>query len=139
MNNNKTQKLIKILMGAAWIDGTIQSEEREYLHQMAKTHACADDPEIKMLFSEAKAIKPEECYQWLEEYLGADPTEETYQELLTELSTLIYRDGQVEMEEAKLLNWLQLLDPTGENTPPENIFDKLLKGIQKLYKQAIYP
>lgn len=135
--NNKTQKLIKILMGAAWIDGTIQTEERIYLHNMAKTHGCADDPEIKLLFTEAKPIKPEECYQWLEDYLGENHTEESYQELLSELSSLIYSDGQVELEEAKLLNRLQLLDPTSETTPPNNIFDKLLKGIQKIYQQAI--
>lgn len=28
---NKTKLLIKILVGAAWIDGVIQAEEREYL------------------------------------------------------------------------------------------------------------
>jgi uncharacterized tellurite resistance protein B-like protein len=136
-NTNKTQNLLKILMGAAWIDGTIQQQEREYLHKMAKDHGCDDDPEIKMLFSEAKPIKPQECYEWLEAYLGDHPTEESYQELLAELSVLIYSDGLVETEEAKLLNRLQLLDPTIESAQPKTVFDKLLRGIQKIYKQAI--
>jgi len=134
---NKTQQLIKILMGTAWIDGTIQPEERAYLHNMAKQNNCADDPEIKLLFTEAKPIKAQECYQWLEDYLGENHTEESYQELLAELSSLIYSDGQVEIEEAKLLNRLQLLDPSGEISSSKTIFDQLLKGIQKLYQQAI--
>lgn len=137
MANDKTQKLLKILMGAAWIDGSIQQEEREYLHKMAKAQGYDEDAEIKALFSEAKPIKPEECYQWLEEYLGNNPTEADYQELLAELSSLIYSDGQVEMEEAKLLSRLQLLDPSMESVQPTTVFNKLLKGIQKLYKQAI--
>jgi uncharacterized tellurite resistance protein B-like protein len=137
MANQKTQKLLKILIGAAWIDGSIQQEEREYLHKMAKGQGYDEDLEIKALFSEAKPIKPEECYQWLEEYLGDNPTEADYQELLAELSSLIYSDGQVEMEEAKLLSRLQLLDPSLESAQTKTVFDKLLKGIQKLYQQAI--
>jgi uncharacterized membrane protein YebE (DUF533 family) len=62
-----TKQLLKILVGAAWIDGTIQPEEREYLHQMAKDKGFAEDPEIKSLLSEIKPIKPQECYRWLED------------------------------------------------------------------------
>ena len=138
MNDNpKTKQLLKILIGTAWIDGTIQTEEREYLHQLAKDYGYDQDHDIKNLFSEAKPIKPDECYQWLEEYLGDNPTEEIYQELLKELSTLIYSDGLVELEEAKLLTRLQLLDPSMESSERKTVFNGLLKGIQKLYRKAI--
>ena len=136
-DNSNTKQLLKILIGTAWIDGTIQPEEREHLHQLAKDYGCDKDHDIKSLFSEAKPIKPEECYQWLEEYLGDNPTEEIYQELLKELSTLIYSDGLVELEEAKLLTRLQLLDPSMESSERKTIFNGLLKGIQKLYRKAI--
>jgi hypothetical protein len=133
--NAKTKQLLQILFGAAWIDGIIQPEERAYLHRMATNHGIADDPDIKSLLSEIKPIRPPECYQWLENYLGKNPSQEDYQGLLEAISALIYSDGDVQMQEAKLLTKLQLLEPSSES--PKSSFDKILKTIQKLYRQAI--
>ncbi|MGC1245137.1 MAG: TerB family tellurite resistance protein [Spirulinaceae cyanobacterium] len=133
--NAKTKQLLKILIGAAWIDGTIQAEEREYLHQMATEKGVAEDPQIKPLLSEIKQVKPSECYSWLKEYLGDNPTEEDYQQLFESLSALIYSDGDVDTEEAKLLNRLQLLE--AENKSPKSGVDKFLRAVQKLYRKAV--
>ncbi|MGB7521019.1 MAG: TerB family tellurite resistance protein [Spirulinaceae cyanobacterium] len=133
--NAKTKQLLKILIGAAWIDGTIQAEEREYLHQMATEKGVAEDPQIKPLLSEIKQVKPSECYSWLKEYLGNNPTEEDYQQLFEYLSALIYSDGDVDTEEAKLLNRLQLLE--AENKSPKSGVDKFLRAVQKLYRKAV--
>ncbi len=133
--NEKIKQLLKILIGAAWIDGTIQPEEREHLNRRAKDNQLAEDPEIKLLLSEIKPVKPAECYQWLEEYLGDSPNQEDYQNLLEAISGLIYSDNLIHAEEAKLLTKLQLLEPTDE--PDPSVFDKVLKTIQKLYRQAI--
>ena len=134
-NNLDTKQLLKILIGAAWIDGVIQAEERNYLHRMAANNNLADDPEIKMLLSEIKPVQPAECYKWLENYLGNNPTQNDYQGLLEAISGLIYSDGDVETREAKLLAKVQLLDPSQESS--KSAFDKILKTIQKLYRQAI--
>lgn len=131
----KNQQLLKILVGAAWIDGIIQVEERDYLRRMAESHGVADDLELKNLLSELKPVTPTQCYQWLEEYLGNNPTANDYQELLEALSALIYSDGDVQLQEAQLLTKLQLLDPAQDSS--KSAFDKLLKSIQKLYKKAI--
>lgn len=133
--NLKTKQLLKILVAAAWIDGTIQSEEREYLRQKARNNRLDEDPEIKSLLSEIKAVRSDECYQWLEEYLGEKPDRKDYENLLEAISALIYSDGDVQMQEAKLLSKLQLLDPAQESS--KSILDKLLKTIRKLYRQAI--
>ncbi|MGK7915095.1 MAG: TerB family tellurite resistance protein [Prochloraceae cyanobacterium] len=133
--NEKIKQLLKILIGAAWIDGTIQPEEREHLNRRAKDNQLDEDPEIKLLLSEIKPVKPAECYQWLEEYLGDSPNQEDYQNLLEAISGLIYSDNLIHAEEAKLLTKLQLLEPTDE--PDPSVFDKVLKTIQKLYRQAI--
>jgi uncharacterized membrane protein YebE (DUF533 family) len=130
-----TKKLLKILIGAAWIDGIIQPEERVYLKKMAADQGLSEDQEIKLLLSEIKPIKAEQCYQWLEEYLGEEPKEDDYQQLINAISALIYSDGEVDSEEAKLLTRLQMLDPANEH--PQTAFDKILKTIQKLYRQAI--
>lgn len=132
----KMKQLLKILIGAAWIDGIIQPEERNYLRRMAAEHQLAEDPQIKPLLSELKPVQPAECYRWLEEYLGENPTQADYQELLEKISGLIYSDGDVDVREAKLIEKLQLLDPAKE--PRKSSFDKVLKKIQKLYKQAIH-
>ena len=47
----KQKLLMKILVGAAWIDGMIQTEEREYLRHKAIANGLADDKEIKSLLS----------------------------------------------------------------------------------------
>lgn len=129
------KQLLKILIGAAWIDGTVQPEERAYLHQMAKENGISEDPEIKSLLSEVKPVKIEECYSWLEDYLGNNPTLEDYQQLMDAVSALIYSDDNVDTEEAKLLSRLQLIDPTQESS--QSVFDKILQKIQKLYRQAL--
>lgn len=127
--------LMKISIGAAWIDGVIQQEERQLLRKIATENDLDGDPEIKKLLSEIVAVKPEECYNWLERYLGENPTKEDYQALLAQISALIYSDGDVDTREAKLIAKLQLADPYNE--PPKSIFDKLLIKIQKVYRQAV--
>ena len=135
-NKSKMKQILKILIGAAWIDGIIQPEERTYLRRVAQDFRLADDPEIRPLLSELRPIQPVECYQWLEEYVGENPSEEDYQELLEKISGLVYSDGYVDIREAKLIEAIQSCDP---NNPEcrNSILDRILRKIQKLYKAAI--
>jgi uncharacterized tellurite resistance protein B-like protein len=134
-SQKKTKKLFKILMGVAWIDGTIQAEERQYLNQMARDRGIAEDAEIKALLSELKPVHAPECYRWLENYLGSNHTTVDYQELLEAMSALIYSDGEVDTREAQLLAKMQLLDPARD--PHKSPLDKVLHAIQLLYRQAV--
>lgn len=127
--------LLKILIGAAWIDGIVQPEERRYLRQVAQDFELAEDPEIKSLLSELRPIQPVECYQWLEEYLGEDHSHDDYLELLEKISGLIYSDGYVDVREAKLIEKIKYLDLVNESN--KTIFNKLLRKIQKLYRAAM--
>jgi uncharacterized tellurite resistance protein B-like protein len=134
--NSTVKQLVKILIGTAWIDGKIQQEEREYLQRVAKEAGIADDPEIQPLLYELRAVLPDECYTWVKEYLGDQPSSEDYQRLMEALSALIYSDGEVATEEAKLLTRLQLLDPDS-GTTPKSRQNNVLKAIQKLYRRWI--
>lgn len=129
------KQLIKILIGAAWIDGKIQPEERQYIQSMAKEKGVADDPEIQPLLHELVAVQAEEFYNWVREYLGDHPSTEDYQRLVEAISALIYSDGDVATEEAKLLTRLQLLDPSTGS--PRTGQSAVLKAIQKLYHRWI--
>ncbi len=132
---HKTRQLLKILIGAAWLDGVIHPEERHYLQKTAQRLLLLDDPELKPLLSELKPVSPQECYQWLKDYLGDNPTEQDYLELLDTVSGVLYSDGDIQTQEAQLLNTLQTLDPTHrEDLSP---VDKVLRTIQGLYRRAL--
>jgi hypothetical protein len=133
--NCSVKQLVKILIGAAWIDGKIQPEERQYLQRVARETGVADDPEIQPLLYELRAVLPDECYGWVKEYLGDRPSSEDYQRLIDGISALIYSDGDVATEEAKLLTRLQLLDP--DSTSQKSGNNNVLKAIQKLYRRWI--
>jgi uncharacterized tellurite resistance protein B-like protein len=134
-NLDKNKQVFKILFAAAWIDGVIQKEEREYLQTLAKEQNLSEDGEIKLILSEAKPITPEECHNWLEDYLGNNPSVDDHQNLLEAISAIIYKDGDVQTQEAQLLSELQSLEPTLETR--NSAFDKILRTIQKLYRQAV--
>ncbi|MFB6275516.1 MAG: TerB family tellurite resistance protein [Halothece sp.] len=129
---NPYKQLLKILIGAAWIDGQIQSQEREYLLKTARKHNLADDPEIRPLLHQLRSVKPEECYRWLEEYFGGSPSQEEYEKLIEAISALIYSDGDVANAEAKLLTQVQQYNPAHTSS-----LDKVLKTVQKLYQRYV--
>lgn len=133
--DSNVKSLIKILIGAAWIDGTIQPEERQYLHHMIQVKGMADDPEIKPLLTEIRPIKPEECYEWVRQYLGDRPDSEKCQQLIEAISGLIYSDGTVANEEAKLLTDIQFLDATNEDTKLGT--GAVLNSIRNLYQRWV--
>jgi uncharacterized tellurite resistance protein B-like protein len=129
----KVKTLVKILIGTAWIDGQIQQEEREYLHRVAKEKGVANEPDIQPLLYEFRPVKPDQCYEWVKEYLGEHPTSENCQKLIEAISGLIYSDGTVANEEAKLLTNLQHLDPASEASESAN--NSVLKAIRDLYQR----
>lgn len=128
----KVKTLIKILIGAAWIDGTVQMQEREYLHRIVKEKGVDNDLEIQPLLYEFRPVKPEECYGWVKEYLGENPDSESCQRLIEEISAMIYSDGEVASEEAKLLTSLQQLDPANASAERSNA---VLTAVRQLYKR----
>lgn len=132
---SNTKLLIKILIGAAWIDGKVQPEEREYLQRLAAQHNVADEPDIYPLLHELRAIKPEECYGWVQDYLGEAPSLEHYQQLVEAISGLIYSDGTITTEEARLLTNLQNLDPATGST--EASLPPVLKAIRTIYQRWV--
>ena len=131
----KTKQLLKILFGAAWIDGVMQPEERTYLQRLAETYQMTEDPDIKSLLMERKVMEQRECYVWLEDYLGKNHTEADYHELLEAVSALVYSDSSVETPEARLLTKLQELDPGEEH--PQSRLEKMLGKVQRIYRDAI--
>jgi hypothetical protein len=133
--NSSTKNLIKILIGAAWIDGRIQAEERQYLREIAQVKGLANDPEIKPWLYELVPIQPKQCYEWVKEYLGDRPSTEDCDNLIEAVSGLIYSDGDVATDEARLLTKLDEFTKSldSSQTPHSDI----LKKIQQLYRRWV--
>lgn len=134
-NNANVKTLMKILIGAAWLDGRIQPEERQYLHKVAQDKNLADDPDIRPLLNELRTVQPTEFYDWVKDYLGERPSAEDCQNLIEAISGLIYSDGEIAIEEARLLNKLQSLN--SENASTQSGHSALIKTIQKLYRRWV--
>lgn len=135
VTDSNVKNLIKILIGAAWLDGKIQPEERQYLREIAKAKGLSSDPEIQPWLYELIPVQTQECYEWLKEYLGDNPTHEDCENLIETISGLIYSDGEVALEEAKLLMKLQEISNVGDS--PQSAHNILLKKIQKLYHRWV--
>ena len=135
VNNSHVKNLIKILIGAAWIDGKIQSEEGQYIRQIAEEKGVASDPEIKPLLDGLVSVEPARYDEWIKEYLGDRPSTEDYQNLIEAISGLIYSDGDVALEEARLLTKLQQVYNESEST--QSGHNAILKQIQKLYRRWV--
>ncbi len=135
VRNPDVKKLLKVLIAAAWIDGRIQPEEREYLRQIAQEKDIATDPEIKPWLYELVPVKPDICYEWVNEYLGSSPSTEDCQELIQDVSGLIYSDGEVAIEEAKLLAKIQDLSNKSESN--QGKLNIILKQVQKIYRRWV--
>ena len=69
----------------------------------------------------------------MKEYLGDHPTPEDYGNLIEAISGLIYSDGDVAVEEARLLSQLEELSKSSRANPAAPT--TLLKQIQKLYRR----
>ncbi len=132
---SQVKQLVKILVGVAWIDGQIQPEERQYLQGVAQKQGLADDPELKSWLSELRPISTSECYAGIGEYLGATPTLEACQQLIEAISGLIYSDGDVGIEEAKLLTQLQETEPS--SVASGHLQQSVVQALQTLYRRWV--
>jgi tellurite resistance protein len=127
------KQLLKILIGTAWLDGKVQPEEQQYLLRIAERKGLLEDPELKPLLYGLRGVKPAECKQWVDDYLGAHPTPAVCQQLLEDISGLIYSDGVVDSSEANLMMEIQKLE-AGDETSTD-LQETITHAIQKLYRK----
>jgi uncharacterized tellurite resistance protein B-like protein len=132
MTQNAKQ-LLKILIGAAWLDGKVQPEEQKRLRRIAEQKGVLADSELHPWLHGLRAVSADECYQWIDEYLGQTPEPEAIQDLLEEISGLIYSDGDVDSAEAQVLNVLQRKEAA--TTVDLTLHDTVTLAVQKLYRR----
>lgn len=99
----ENKQLLKILVGVAWIDGSLELGEKEYIAQVAREKALTEDPEIKALLSDTKPVEAEQCFNWLQDYLGSNPNSYQFETLNEALEILVSSDAKVDEQEQELL------------------------------------
>jgi uncharacterized tellurite resistance protein B-like protein len=129
------KQLFKILVGAAWLDGKLQPEEQAYLQRLVQQKGLQDDAELQLLINGAKSISSEDCFRWVSEYLGKTPVPEHCQQLLEEISGLIYSDSEVDTKEAELL--MQFHEPKPPVQPGTALYESVMSAVQKLYRKWV--
>jgi uncharacterized tellurite resistance protein B-like protein len=129
------KQLFKILVGAAWLDGKIQPEEQSYLQRIVQQKGLQDDAELQLWINGMKSISSDECFRWVQEYLGTSPAPEHCQQLLEELSGLIYSDSEVDSKEAELL--MQFHEPETAAQPGSALYASVMSAVQKLYRKWV--
>jgi hypothetical protein len=134
MTTETTTLPLKILIGAAWLDGKVQPEEQDYLLRVARAHGVAEDAELKPLLHGLRSVTKAECYRWLEDYLGEKPSPTAWEQLMEYVGGLIYSDGEVNTEEARLLSQMQSqLHP--DEREGNGVKQRVVKKLQTLYQQ----
>jgi uncharacterized tellurite resistance protein B-like protein len=133
--STSAKQLLKLLIGVAWLDGKVQSEEQTYLRNIAQKEDLLDDPDLHPLLHGLRAVSTEECYRWIDEYLGKHPKPEDVHALLEEISGLIYSDNDVDSAEAQFLMELQQKDGTAVSDL--KFHENLTRAIQKLYRRWV--
>jgi uncharacterized tellurite resistance protein B-like protein len=130
---NNAHKLLKILIGVAWIDGQLQDAERTQILKIAQEQGLADDPVINDLLKSMGDVTVQltDCQRWMQDYLGSAPSAENYQQLLEALSSIVYSDNDVATAEAQLLLNYQQLDPANLSVS-QTILAKLRTAYQKI-------
>lgn len=134
MSKNDKQ-LLKILIGAAWLDGKVQPEEQQRLRRIAQQKGLLENAELNPWLNGLRAVSAEECHRWIDEYLGEQPLPEEIQQLLEEISGLIYSDGDVDSAEAKLLMEIQKKEASASSS--SNLHNTITQSIQTLYRRWV--
>lgn len=95
--------LLKLLIGVAWIDGELEPGEVTYLQQLATTKGLSNDPEIASLLSNKQPVSAQQAYDWVQAYLGTNPSPQKFVELDEALESLVASDTVIDEKEKELL------------------------------------
>lgn len=109
----QTQLLMKIIIGAAWIDHHLEPAEVGYLNQLLERHRLTHRPELKSLLD--TPVPPQQTERWMVEYLQ-QTTELDRQKALAAIAKMLIADDTVSDSEHDLLDDFYLMM---ERIPPQ--------------------
>lgn len=99
--DTKQNRLLKIVIGAAWCDRHLDPAEVEHLQQLLQQYHLHLDSELQPLLEQPVPLEQTEL--WLVEYLQ-DSTDTERQRLLSEIASMLIADENVSDIEHDLLD-----------------------------------
>ncbi len=119
MDTKEQQKLLlKILIGAAWVDRNLEPQEIDYLQQLLQQYNLHSDSELQQLLEQPVPIAQTEF--WIIDYLEESTNTERMQ-LLSAIASLLMADENVSEIEHDLLDeyydLMARIPPHPEATP----------------------
>jgi len=93
--------LLKIVIGAAWIDSHLAPGEIEYLQKLLEQYHLHLDDELQALLD--RPIVPQKTENWIVEYLQ-DSTDKERMRLLSAIANMVMADDKVSDIEHELLD-----------------------------------
>ncbi|MGF1486439.1 MAG: TerB family tellurite resistance protein [Prochloraceae cyanobacterium] len=133
MESVEQQKLLlKIVIGAAWIDRHLAPEEIEYLEKLLAQYHLHLNSELQKLLKQP--ITPQQTENWIVEYLE-DTTQEERMRLLSAIANMCMADEKVSEIEHQLLDeyyeLMARIPPHPEHTPT------LVETVSRFVKKMI--
>ena len=123
--------LLKIVIGAAWIDRHLAAEEVEYLQKLLEQYQLHLDFELQQLLQ--TPIPFSQTENWIVEYLE-DTTDKERLRLLSAIANMVMADENVSEIEHELLDeyyeLMARIPPHPEATP--NLVQTVGRFVQKL-------
>ncbi len=95
------RQMLAIIIGAAWVDGVLQTEESAYLQALLSQYHLQQDPELSSLLASPVPLNVTE--RLIANYLTTSTAAER-QKLLVDLGTLLIADDVVSPQEHQLLD-----------------------------------
>jgi hypothetical protein len=130
--------MLKILIGSAWIDRHLESEEVNYLSKVLTRFNLDHDSELQALLK--MAVPVEQTERWLVAYLKDTPETERLK-LLAAVGNLLISDQEVSDVEHDLLDEFHELmasipaPPESSVSPSTNAAPRLLKQIGQFFRR----
>lgn len=134
MAEEKALATLKVILGAAWADGSLQPEELPILKRAVQHLGLSDYPNLRQLIQ--TPMTGEDYRQAFRDYLSFYPSQEERQTLLNLVTELVYIDDQISPEESTILEQLRQslhdLEPEDDNlnlSQFQNLFSRLLERL----------
>ncbi|MDX2273785.1 MAG: TerB family tellurite resistance protein [Cyanobacteriota bacterium] len=131
--HNRQLLLLKIVIGAAWVDDTLAPVEQQYLRGLLRQNHLADNLELQSLLNHPVPLP--ETERWIVDYL-AGATLDQRSQLSASIHNLIMADSQISAAEQSLMaDFHELLEQI--QVRPDAA-PGLVKTLGQLFKQVLH-
>jgi uncharacterized membrane protein YebE (DUF533 family) len=126
------KELMQIIIGAAWVDGELDSSEIQYLTRLLERYGLSHDRDLQALLTSPVSMRQTEL--WIADYLQ-DTTETERQSALAAIAKLMIIDDQVSEIEHQLLD--DFYEFMAAIPPHSETIQTVVESVGKFFRSAV--